>query len=791
MRFQDLRVAARVIAKNPLPTALSALSITLGIGLTSAVFSVADALMLRPLAIERPSEVWRLDSRGDDGAWMMYTWRDYENMRDSGAGIAGIAAFQRRGGLLANAEGSESVLVSPCTPNYFSLLGVKAIVGRASVEPVMGRPAAVLGWRLWQRRFGGDPAIAGKTIVLGGKALTAAGVLPAEFGGLTRGVANDIWVSTDAWFDVLERGSRRAQGDQFEMILRLKAGVNPEAAQAQLDASIRGPGKRKPAPAGSPGTMLEAPFATGWTKGLVFGGGLIAILGLVLFVACANVAQLRLAQAEAHKKEIAVRVALGAGSGRIVGQLLTETALIAVPGAALGLWFAHVLLRKAVEFITAGQTFIDPGVRLDTRVLMFTFAATCFSVLVTGVAPARHALRTGISEVLKGQQATAGARTRWPQRALVMGQAAVAVAMFGTALLFIQSLWNASAIRPGFDPGKKLLIASAVRGSDMPVVSWCEQACERLAALPGVRAATYARRLPLGLSGGGATARIEMPHQPPRAVKYNNVGGNYFAVMDTRLVAGRGIDANDRKNTTPVVVVSRMFAQQFLPGLTPLGESIPIDKKIWQVVGVVEDGPSNHLHENPEPYLYFAYAQKPADDVVLILDAAVDAASLARPMRDEMKRFDSRALLTHVETLREHMRFALAGDHLMGAVASITGGFSIALMAAGLFGVLQYTVTRRMRELGVRVALGATARNIMRIVLAEALLIAACGIPPGVGLLVALGLVMRSAVIGVSPLDPALHVASATGVLVLLLVAAWLPARRATRVDPVEALRSE
>ena len=258
MRYQDLRVAARVVTKNSIPSALSVVSIALGIGLTTAVFSAADALFLRPLSLDQPGQVLSVISRGDDGAVFMYGWPDYLDMRSSGAGFLDIAAYQRRGGMLANEEGSELVLVSPATPNFFSLLGVRAVLGRASFQARDGRPATVIGYRLWQRHFGGDPDVIGKAVVLSGKALTVTGVMPAEFGGSSSGVANDLWVSTDAWFDVLERGYRHGRGDQFEFILRLKPGVSEEAVAAQLDASIRGSGKRKPAAAGTRGTVLTA-----------------------------------------------------------------------------------------------------------------------------------------------------------------------------------------------------------------------------------------------------------------------------------------------------------------------------------------------------------------------------------------------------------------------------------------------------------------------------------------------------------------------------------------------------
>lgn len=792
MRYNDVRVAARVVAKNPLSAALSVISIALGIGLTTSVFSMADALFLRPLPIAHPSSVLTVTSIGDDGSPFMYGWPDYEDMRRAGARICDLAAYQRRGGMLANNEGgSDMVLVSPATPNFFPLLGVRAALGRAAFDTIGGRPGAVIGWRLWQTRFGGDPGIIGKTIILSGTALAVIGVMPREFGGLERGVANDIWVSTDAWFDALGRGDRANRFDQFEFVARLKPAVSVATAAAQLDASIRGPGRRKPAPAGVHGTTLEAKFAPGWKKELIFGGGLLAVLALVLFVACANVAQLRLAQAEARKKEIGMRLALGARGSRIVGLLLLETALVAVPGAALGLLLARALLAKAVEFLTTTATFVDPGVRLDHRVLIFTTAATLIAVLIAGLPPARLASRLSISEVLKSEQGSTGRHAAWRQKLLMAGQAAVAVAMLGTTLLFLQSLTNATSIRPGFDPSKKLLAIEAVRGSKVPNDVWAAQVCERLAALPGARAATFARRLPLSESGGGAMVRIEMPGRAPRAVRFNNVAGNYFAVMGTRVLAGRGIDTNDRRNTPPVVVVSETFARQFLPGRNPLGAWIPINHKQWQVVGVAADAPSNDLHEPPAAYIYFAYSQTSPDDLTLLLETVGNPGELARAMNQEIKRYDPDTTLYGLRTLRQHMDTALASDRLMTATATALGFFSIVLMAAGLFGVLQHAVAQRTRELGLRLALGASPTTVERLILGEALRIAAWGIPIGLGLLAALAWAVRAVVLGVSALDARLYVSSAAAVLAIVVLSAWLPAHRATRIDPMESLRAE
>ena len=383
---RELLMAWRALARSPGMTALAALSIALGIGLTTAVFSVADAMLLRPFPLERPGEVFYAVSRGDDGREIGYGWPDFEDA--TRAGLTGAAAYQRRSTMLAGAEESENVLTHIATPNYFALLGVRAAVGRASLEEVEGRPAAVLGHGLWRRRFGGDPRIAGRTVVLDGKAFLVAGVMPAEFTGLVRGVATDLWIGTEAWFNVLgRRDERQERGGQFEIIARLKPGAAPERAAAQLDAAIRGAGKHRPAPAGSLGTILEARFAPGWKTSLTVGGGLLMALGLVLFVACANVAQLRLAQAESRNRELAMRIALGAGPWRVTRHLLIETGILAVAGAAMGVLLAGELARKTAEFLAAGRPYIDYGIGLDGRALAFTLAATVFAVLVAGLAP--------------------------------------------------------------------------------------------------------------------------------------------------------------------------------------------------------------------------------------------------------------------------------------------------------------------------------------------------------------------------------------------------------------------
>jgi predicted permease len=786
---RDLRLALRLLAKNPGATALAVLSIALGIGLTTGLFAVGDAALLRPLPVERPQELWSVNSRGDDGNWMMYGWADYLDMAKALEGRAQLVATQRRG--VQVGEESEMVIIQPASANYFQAVGVKAALGRASLGEAGGRPETVLGYRLWQTRFASDPQIVGKTVLLNHKAFLVAGVMPEVFTGLQRGLLVGVWVGPDGWFYTLGHGEEmQSRDDQFEIAARFRAPLTAARAGAELDAAIRGPGKHKPAPGAGSGTALEC-FVRPWAFDVMFGGGMAAVLGLVLFVACANVAQLRLAQAEVRRKELAVRIALGGGGWRVARQLLVETVLLSLAGAGLGLLLAQLLMEKVSQFGHAVDPRMDYGIRLDYRVLAFSGGALLLAVLVAGVGPALHAARLNISDVLKQTQGVTMRRRGWQQKALVTTQIAVSVTLFGVGVLFLTSLYHATEVRPGLDPHKKVLALSVVPSLHIPPAAWCDQVCERLAALPGARGSTYARRLPLSDSGGGLTARVEIPGIAPMGVPLNNVGGNYFSLMGTRVVAGRSIDSRDRAGAPLAVVVSQEFARTVFGNRDPLGAWVRIDGKPRQVVGVAEDGPSNFLHEQPQPFVFLPFAQTVPDDITLMVETSGEPAALDRAARAEVHRFDPGAKVYESTTLQKTLDTALSVDRLIATASSALSASVVLLTAAGLFGVLLYAVNRRTREFGLRVALGARPRQIERLILGESLRLAAIGVPIGLAGLAVAARYTRSMLLGVTPLDPLSYGLSAAAVMALALAAAWLPARRATRVDPMEALRSE
>ncbi|MFY9727067.1 MAG: ADOP family duplicated permease [Bryobacteraceae bacterium] len=786
--IRDLRLALRLLAKNPGATALAVLSISLGIGLTTGLFAVGDAAFLRPLPVEKPQELWSVTSRGDDGNYVMYGWPDYLDMAKALEGRAELVVSDRRGVQVGDA--SDFVIIQPASPNFFQVLGVKAALGRASLGEAEGRPETVLGYRLWQTHFSSDPQIVGKTVLLNGRAFLVAGVMPEAFTGLERGILVSVWVSTDAWFHTLgNREEEQSRESQFEIAARFRAPLTAARAAAELDAAIRGPGKHKPAPRGVAGTSVEC--LVRWKDDVIFGGGMMAVFGLILFVACANVAQLRLAQAEARRKELGVRIALGGGGWRVARQLLLETLLIGLAGAGLGLLLAQVLMEKVTQFASAMSRFMDYGIRLDYRVLAFSAGALLFALLVSGLWPALRAARLNIAEVLKQAQGVTARRRGWQQKALVISQIAVSVALFGVAVLFLSSFHNAAEIRPGLDPHKKVLALMVAPKLKIPPAAWCDQVSERLAALPGVRGATYARRLPLSGSGGGMTARVEVPGMAPMGVHLNHVAGNYFSLMGTRVLAGRSIDSHDGASAPLTVVVSQTFARTIFGNRAPVGNWVRIDGQLRQVVGVAEDGPSNDLHEQPEPFLYLPYAQAARGDITLLVETAGDPAELERAARAAIRGFDPGAWVYDSTTLRRTLDNALSMDRFLASASSGLGLSVVLLTAAGLFGVLLYAVNRRTREFGLRVALGARPRQIEHLVMGESLRMAAIGVPIGLAGLAAAARLAGSMLLGVTPLDPVSYLLSAVAAMGLALAAAWLPARRATRVDPMEALRAE
>lgn len=804
--LQDLRYGIRLLLKTPRATAVAVASLALGMGLNSAVFSVVDGMFLRPPSIRQPEQLVWIYGRTPQGSSTSTSYLEYLDLRDQSNVFSGLVAQSRRGSLLRVDDEIEVVMTTVVSANHFSVLGAGTALGRAFSPELDSspekEPVVILSHGLWQRRFGSDPQIIGKSIPLFERNCTVVGVLPQSFRGLEGMIAPDIWLPATSWVAItpgnrpeLERRDSRI----YEVLGRLRPGVTVEQAQAQLDTIARR--LEQAYPATNKGRRLSAVPETRRAAGRVrMSLLLMSIVGLVLLIACANVATLLLAQGESRRREIGVRLALGAGRRRVLRQLLTESLLLSLVGAALGLLLASWLMDLAPALMPAGPFRLRLDVRLDQRVGTFTLIASLVTALLFGLAPALRASKADVAPVLKGEEPGRRSRRFSLWNVLAVGQIALSIVLLSASGLLLRSFLYTQQIDPGFDTKKNMLVIMMASGSlsgPRQAQALFQRLAERLGSLPGVAHATYARRLLLAGSGGGATKEVSIPgvELPPGRdtveIKFNQVADNYFATMGTRVARGRGIERRDGPDSLKVVLINETMARQFWPNQDPIGRWLRIGRFEHQIVGIVEDGKINQIHEAPEPFLYFAFAQMPPGEATLLVETAGDPALLADAVKREMRSVDPKIVILSLMTMKQHMANALYMDRIPAVVSSGLAVLGMLLAAIGLYGVMSYAVNRRTHEFGVRLAMGAQERDVLGLVMRQGLKLALVGVPIGLAAALAATRVMSSFVYGVSPGDPLTFAASAVLVVAVGLLATEGPARRATKVDPVVALRHE
>ncbi len=797
--LQDLRYGIRLLLKSPGFTAVAVASLALGIGVNSAVFSVVDGMFLRPLAVEKPEQLVWIYSRTPESRGLSTSYVEYLDLRDQSDVFSGLVAQSRRGSMLRVNDETEMVLTTVVSANYFSALGVGAALGR-TFSPELDsspekEPVVILSHSLWQRRFGSDSQMVGKSIQLGDRNCTVVGVMPRSFRGLERIVSTEIWMPATSWVALLP-GNRseleRREVRVFNVLGRLRTGATPEQAQAQLDTIARR--LEQSYPATNKGRRLsavpEARLAADRFRSSIL---LLSIVSLVLLIACANVATLLLAQGESRRREIGVRLALGAGRLRLLRQLLTESLLLSLLGGALGLLLASWLLDLAPALLPPGPLRIE--VRLDQRVGIFTLAASLVTALLFGLAPALQASKTDVAPVLKGEAPGRRSPRLSLWNVLSVGQIALATVLVSGSGLLLRSFLYSQSIDPGFDTRKNMLVV--MLGTPQRARALFQELGERVAALPGVTRITYARRLLLAGLGGGATRNVSIPGielpggRDAIEIKYNQVADNYFATMGTRLVRGRGIDRRDGPDSLKVVLINEAMVRQFWPTEDPIGRWLRVGRVEYQIVGIVEDGRIIHVHDAPEPFLYFSYAQMPSGEGTLLVETAGDPALLADAVKREMRSVDPKIAIFSMMTMKQHMAMALYTDWIPAAISAGLALLGMLLAAIGLYGVMSYAVNRRTHEFGVRLAMGAERRDVLSLVMRQGLKLALVGVPIGLAGAWAAGRAMSSFIFGVSPGDPLTLAASSVLVVAVALLATQGPARRATKVDPLVALRQE
>ena len=829
--IKDLRYGIRSLLKRPGFTAIAVLTLALGIGANTAIFSAVNATLMRPLPVADPD---RLVFVFNGPAGSVFSYPDYTAYRDHNNVFDALIAW---GGITASLNSNDQtdlVAGAIVSGNFFDVLGVRAQLGRVITteddKTPGAHPVAVISQGLWQRRFAGDPNVVGRQLLLNGNNFTVIGVLPAGFDGLQLGVVRDLYVplmmqatmrppragySGEMNPDLLQvRGNR-----WLFSVGRLKPGVTPEQAQAslvliakQLEEAYPQTNRNRTV---SVSAFSESDNPSSRQQLSSVARLLMAVVGIVLLIACANVANLLLARSSARTKEIAVRLAIGATRWRIVRQLLTEGVLLATLGGAAGLllaWWATRSLSAATP--PQGSLPITPQFSIDTRVLLFTLGLSLIAGVVFGLAPALRASRPALIPALKDDAAAFFERTRTfgLRNLLVVVQVALSVVLLIAAGLFLRSLQRAQTIDPGFDAEKvvtlplniNLLRYTRTQGRD-----FYRQVVERVEAIPGVESASLARIA--AVSGGSSvrslliegrtasenTFRSDGAGAPPgdsESVSSNVIGPKYFQTMGIGLLQGRDFNAQDTENRPLVTIVNEAFVRRHFPSEDPVGKRLSFGgpEGPWrEIVGVVHTSKYFSLGEAPTPVAYIPLAQNHETGMTLHVRTAVDPSTVAGAIRNETQALEKNLPIAAPERMSDRIANSLYAARMGAILLAVFGGLALLLASIGLYGVMAFAVSRRTRELGIRVALGAKPGDVFRLVLRQGMTLVIAGLFVGLVVAAMLTRLLASFLYGVSTTDAFTFTAIPVLLGLVALLACYLPARRATKVEPLVALRYE
>ena len=798
--LRDVRYAARSLGRQPGFALAAVCTIALGITATTVVFSLVSALLLKPLPVAEPERLVTVHEqrRGEVEVMMGFSsfpLARYQAYRDASREVlSGLAGHHYDQGSLRTEAGAEVVNSVAATANYFEVLGVRPVLGTgfSSDADRTGAPQAVISHALWSARFGADPGVIGRTLHLDSRALTVVGVAPRGFAGIIVGLPVDVWMPASP-------GDGADGGTRLTLLGRLRPGMTPERASAALAVVSRQvpPGPR----ATVEGVKLQALTAVpGDFRGHLIGfmAMLFVTAALVLTIASTNVGGMLLARAEQRRREIAVRLAVGAGRLRLVRQLVTESLVLFLAGGALGVLLSSWLVRLASAFPLPIPARVELELGIDLRVLAFSAAAALVAGVVFGLAPALQATRGDVVAGLRdGGRGQAVRRTRL-RSALVVAQLAMSLLLLVTAGLFARTLQNALAAEIGFNPDGVVVagIDLAPHGYDEPRARRLQaQLLERVRALPGVTAAAYAVWPPMG--GNSWTQTVE-PGDPPAnaageavVASLGTVGAGYFETLEVPLVAGRGFAAADGPGATPVVVVDETLARRLWPGASPLGRHLEVADESREVIGVARSGKYESYTEEERAFAYLPLEQCPTASATLHVRSRMDDGATLAAIRRELAALDPNLALEQAMPLPTLIGFSIFPQRLAAMLIGAFGLTGLLLAAIGLYGILAYQVSARTREIGIRMALGARAAGVVRLVVGGSLRLLLIGTALGLAAAFGVTRLLAGLLFGVTATDPATFVAVSTLLAGVALLASWLPARRATRVDPMIALRAE
>jgi len=825
---RELRLAVRALRKQPAFSAIVVLTLGLGIGANTAIFSLLDQVLLRRLPVQDPQQLVLLDGPGPFQGRTMnaqtFSYPMYRDLRDRTEVFSGVFGRMAAPVTLTFNGQAERVNGELVTGNFFDVLGVRPAIGRvltASDDGAPGaHPVAVLSYGYWMRRFGGDSAVLNATVSLNGHPMTIVGVSARGFEGIQIGSPPDVMVPvsmkaemTPTWNDLEDRRSR-----WLTVMARLSPGVTRDRAEAQMNVVYR--------------QILEAEVATLPTttsqsfrqrfvakhldvlpgaRGLSdlrseFNTPLIVLMcmvGVVLLIACANVANLLLARAASRQRDVSIRLALGAGRRRIVTQQLAESVVLALTGAGVGLlcatWTGSFLLAALPGDGASRGLHAGP----DTRVVAFAFALAVITAVVFSIMPSLHATRTPVSGALKeeARNVAGGSRQARARGALVVAQVALSMVLLSGAALFARSLFNLKSVDPGFtvDHLVAFSVDPSLSGYDLPRSRALFQRLQpELASLPGVRSVSMAELGPLTGNDWSMTIKVDgyaAKENEDLNPNVDGIGPGYFSTLGVPLVAGREFTAADDTNSPHVAIINETMARYFF------GTSSPIGRRMWfgrdrktdiQIVGVVKDTRSMSLKKEPVRFVYIPYAQDPSlGPLTFYVRATAGPSAPAAAIRDAVHRIDPSLPMYGMKSMTAQVDESLFVDRMVAALSVAFGALATLLAALGLYGVISYAVARRTREIGIRMALGAERNRVLWLVLREAAVMAGIGIVAGLGAAMLLVRYVQAQLYGLSATDPRTLSGAAALLAVIALLAGYVPARRATTIDPMLALRTE
>ena len=805
---RDLRYAARMLAKSPGFTVVAVLTLALGIGANTAIFSFIDGVLLKPLPYGHPERilmVWEKPPRGDRNGISTLNYLDWKNQNK----VFDAMAAQTGGAMTLSGSGDPVMLRGTrVSPGYFDIFGVKAAMGRtfAPDEDQDGKGnVVVISHKAWQERFGGGSDIIGRVLTLNGKPHTVIGVLPKD-SSYDRG-RTEIWSPL-----VFEPKDMTRNFHWMRSFALLKEGVTIERARAEMDVI----GKRieQQYPDSNKGwgvtidRFVDRVVGDQLRQSLYV---LLAAVGAILLIGCTNLANLTLARGTSREKEVAVRVSLGAGRWRLIRQFLTENLLLAVLGGGLGLALGYGMVAGLKALTPPFMLPAEAHVEVDLRVMLFTLAIAVLTGMIFGMAPALHAASPNLGSSMKeGGRTTSSKARRRLRGILVVVETALAFILLTGAGLLIRSFQELNKVNAGFDSTNVLTMYVPFQPNKFQdgaqAVTFVQRLVDGVGSIPGVRDVAITSSLPLQSWGYGMPFQISGKAFKDRANReacfFKMVSDSYFRALGIQLKKGRPLAQTDVKGTPPVAVINETMAKRYFKDEDPIGKRILVQEIVyakpqlgpeipWEVVGVIADEKINGLDDTRSPGMYVNYAQSQTSGFSMIVKGNINPETLQQAIRHEVQQIDSNQPLTDIRTMEQIKTESVAANRLRTTLLGVFAGIALLLAAIGIYGVFSYSVAQRTHEMGVRLALGASRRNILGLVIGNGMVWAGVGLAIGVGGALALTRLMQTLLFGVGATDSATLVSMAVLLVAVALVACYVPARRATAVDPLIALREE